>query len=147
MKSPIFTRVGFHGTAIVAGLLVITVLAGCATVSTVTSTVPSVPPSTLGQAIGVGIDERSAAVNIATHEWLPTVASPVGFSSHSFALDTPIAGLRHDNIQFARNGERLYSSGNPDPTVFSNAMLLAADQRGIISSSEFDVALQFPVTN
>jgi uncharacterized protein YceK len=146
MKSPMFTRAGFHGTAIVAGLLVVTTLAGCATVSTVTSSVPSVPPSTFGHANSVRIDESSAAVNIATHERLLAVANPIGFSLRAFALGTSIAGLRHDNIQFARNGERLYPSGYPEPTGFLDSVLVA-DQRGIFSSPEFDVALRFLVTN
>jgi uncharacterized protein YceK len=90
MKSPMFTRAGFHGTAIVAGLLVVTALAGCATVSTVTSSVPSVPPSTFGHANSVGIDESSAAVNRATHERLLAVANPIGFSLRAFALGTSI---------------------------------------------------------
>jgi hypothetical protein len=113
----------------------------------VTSRVPSGPPSTFSHAHGVGIDEGSAAVYIATNRRLSTVPGPIGFSLYSLALRCPIAVVRHDNIKFARNGERMHPSGHPDPTVFSDTVLLAADQRAIIASSGFGVASRVLVTN
>lgn len=166
MKNPMFTPAGFKGTAIVAGLLVLTVLAGCATVSTVTSSVPSVPRSSFGHVHGVGFDERSAAVYIATHEGLSTVPDPVGFSLHFAALGGPIDGLRQDNLQFARDGERLYPFRQPAPTVFSDAdrglvssadrgtgwsvvapVLVVVHQRGIVASSHFGATWRILVMN
>jgi len=134
MKPPTFTSASIYGAAIVAGLLVVTVLAGCATVSTVRSTIPSAPApapaSSFGHVHGVGIDDSSNTVYIATHVGLFAVpgslASPMPFA----ALGGPIAGLRQDNMGFAIDGERMYASGHPDPSVTAPADL------GLVSSMD-----------
>lgn len=73
MKIPPLPRRGLEGAAIVAGLLLITFLAGCATVSTVTSIAASAPASSSGHVDEVVIGERSGTVDIGTSEGLFTV--------------------------------------------------------------------------
>ncbi len=130
MNAPVCTRVGVRGGAIVAGLLLVTFLAGCATVAAVTSTAPSAPVSTFGHVHGVGIDEASDTIYIATHEGLFTVPGSTGSPVSSASLGGPIAGLHQDNMGFTMDGERMFASGHPDPKVSSDAGL------GLVSSTD-----------
>jgi len=93
-------------------------------------TVPSPPASKFGHIHGVGIDEGSGAVYIATHEGLFSVSSSLGPPRDSASLGGPIAGLRQDNMGFVIDGERMYASGHPDPTVSSEASL------GLVTSTD-----------
>jgi len=130
VKKTVSTRVGLHGGAIVSALLLVTLLAGCATVSTVTPTVPPAPASSFGHVHGVGIDEGWGAVYVATHKGLFSVSSSFDSPQDSASLGSPIAGLRQDNMGFAIDGERMYASGHPDPTVSSDADL------GLLTSTD-----------
>ena len=137
VKMPTITRSARRGGAIATGLFLGTFLAGCATGSTVTSAAPpaaSAPPvasaSRFGHVHGVGFDETSDAVYIATHTGLYTVSGSLSSPKESAALGGPIAGLRQDNMGFAIDGERMYASGHPDPTVSSDANL------GLVSSTD-----------
>lgn len=130
MKTPSFIRVGLSGGSLVAGFLMVTSLAGCATVSAVTSTAPSAPASSFGHVHGVGIDERSDTVYIATHEGLFAVPGSIVSPTESASLGDPIAGLHQDNMGFAIDGERMYASGHPDPAVTPDADL------GLVSSMD-----------
>jgi len=131
VKMPMFARGASRGGAISTGLLLLTFLAGCATVSTVTSSAPpAAPASRFGHVHGVGFDETSDAVYIATHTGLYTVSGSLSSPKESASLGGPIAGLRQDNMGFAIDGERIYASGHPDPTVSSDANL------GLVSSTD-----------
>ena len=131
---PMFARAASHGGAISTALLLLTFLAGCATVSTVTSSAPpaapAAPASRFGHVHGVGFDATSDAVYIATHTGLYTVSGSLSSPKESASLGGPIAGLRQDNMGFAIDGERMYASGHPDPTVSSDANL------GLVSSTD-----------
>ena len=133
MKMPRFARAAVRGGAIATGLLLLTFLAGCATGSTVTSQAPpGASASRFGHVHGVGFDETSDAVYIATHTGLYTVSGSLSSPKESAALGGPIAGLRQDNMGFAIDGERMYASGHPDPTVSSDANL------GLVSSTDHE---------
>lgn len=130
MKIPASTRTGQRGGAIVSALLLVTFFAGCATVPTATSTSPSAPASLFGHVHGVGIDERSDIVYIATHHGLYAVSGSLGSPQDPASLGGPIAGLRQDNMGFTIDGELLYASGHPDPAVSSDANL------GLVTSTD-----------
>ena len=123
-----------RGGAIATGLLLLTLLVGCTTVSTGTSSAPqatpAAPASRFGHVHGVGFDETSDAVYIATHTGLYTVSGSLNSPKKSASLGGPIAGLRQDNMGFAIDGERMYASGHPDPAVSSDANL------GLVSSTD-----------
>ena len=78
----------------------------------------------------MGIDEGSGAVYIATHEGLFSVSSSLDSPQNSASLGSPIAGLRQDNMGFVIDGERMYASGHPDPSVSSEANL------GLVTSTD-----------
>ena len=130
----VFARAAPRGGAIASGLLLLAILAGCTTASTGTSSGPSAIPSAsasrFGHVHGVGFDETSDAVYIATHTGLYTVSGSLNSPKQSASLGGPIAGLRQDNMGFAIDGERMYASGHPDPAVSSEANL------GLISSTD-----------
>ena len=123
MKIPVFARTALCGGTTATGLLLLTLLAGCATVSTVTSSIPGAPASHFGHVHGGGFDETSDAACIATHDGLYTVSGSLASPKKSASLGGPIAGLHQDNTGFAIDGERMYASGHPDPTVSSDANL------------------------
>ena len=134
VKMPLFARGLPRGGAIATGFLLLTFLAGCSTVSSATSPVspaaPAAPASRFGHVHGVGFDETTDAVYIATHTGLYTVSGSLNSPKDSGSLGGPIAGLRQDNMGFVIDGERMYASGHPDPTVSSDANL------GLISSTD-----------
>lgn len=130
MKNAISTRVGLHGGAVVCALLVVTLLAGCATVSTVTPTVSSAIASSFGHIHGVRIGDGSTVVYVATHEGLFRVSSSLEALQDSVSLGGPIAGLHQDNMGFAIDGERIYASRHPDPTVSADSSL------GLVASAD-----------
>ena len=131
MRIPVFDRAAPRGWTIATALLLLTFLVGCTTVSTGTSSAPpATPASRFGHVHGVGFDETSDAVYIATHTGLYTVSGSLGSPKESASLGGPIAGLRQDNMGFAIDGERMYASGHPDPAVSSDANL------GLVSSTD-----------
>lgn len=130
VKSSASTGVGGRVGVTVSALLVVALLSGCAGVSAVVPTVPSPPGSKFGHIHGVGVDEGSGVVYIATHEGLFSVSSSLGSPRDPASLGSPIAGLRQDNMGFVIDGGRMYASGHPDPTVSSEANL------GLVTSTD-----------
>lgn len=129
MKETMSTRVGLQTGAIVSGLLLVTLLAGCAAGSPVNSMLSSAPAA-FGHVHGVGIDEKTDIVYIATHNGLYAVSGSRDSAQEPASLGGPIAALRQDNMGFVVDGGRMYASGHPDPTVSSDANL------GFITSTD-----------
>lgn len=130
------TRVGLHSAPVASVFLVVTLLAGCATGPTgptgptVKSTLPAASAATFGHVHGVGIDEKSGTVYIATHNGMFAVSGSVKAPQDPASLGGPIAGLHQDNMGFVIDGERMYASGHPDPTKSTEANL------GLVTSTD-----------
>jgi hypothetical protein len=130
VSAPIFKRAGLHGAALVASLLAVTLLAGCAASVPPTVSTPSAPRSSFGHVHGLGIDGTTGTIYVATHQGLFLVPGSTTSPLRPESLGGPIAGLRQDTMGFTMDGGRMYASGHPDPTASSDQNL------GLISSTD-----------